>query len=170
MPVFIFTIPPNKFVKQFFKKWYRFVSKEEKYKKKEIEDLLQLYEKNKQPGGKSWIAYIICEKIIEKYKREGRKEEFIKIISKFLEEKRECAGEYEVLKEIKFENSVDLLIKRWSLLDLYFPDSNEKLRIIYTLREIGGEKGKEFLSFIVEKEKNLFIKKLAKEKLEEMGD
>ena len=168
MPVFIFSIPPNKFEREFDRKWYKFVCKEEKYKKKEIEELLLLYEKNKQPGGKCWIASIICEKIIEKYKKEGKREEFIKLITKFLEEKRECAGEYEVLKEIKFENSVDLLIKRWLLLDVYFPYSNEKLRIIYTLKEIGGEKGKKILSFIAENERNPFLKNMAKEKFEEL--
>jgi hypothetical protein len=141
MIIFFFRVPQNQFLRRTFEKLLQLMSGEEKYKKKELEELLLLYDKNKQPGGKCWIASIICEKIIEKYKKEGKREEFIKLITKFLEEKRECAGEYEVLKEIKFENSVDLLIKRWLLLDVYFPYSNEKLRIINTLKEIGGEKG-----------------------------
>ena len=168
MPVFIFSIPPNKFEREFYRKWYKFVCKKEKYKKKEIEELLLLYEKSKFPEEKCWIASIICEKIIEKYKKEGKREEFIKLITKFLEEKRDCAGEYEVLKEIKFENSVDLLIKRWLLLDTIFQDTPEKLRIIYTLKEMGGEKGKKILSFIAENERNPFLKNMAKEKFEEL--
>lgn len=175
MVVFYINHSRHKVANKIISRFLKHISGISEYEKKTIKELLELYEKSPL-NKKNMIAYVICEKMIDNYRKEkdkeGLKNEYIGIIYKFLKEKKECAKEYEVLIELGDEDVIEEIVKRWEFVEEINPRSREKINIINALGEIGGEKSEKFLLYIAKNEKNLFgqeraienLKKILKEK------